>query len=300
MRIYVIGSEGQLARSLREAAQCRDDVTMVCGHRPDVDLLRPESIGTALVGFRPDVVVNPAAYTAVDRAEGEKKLAFSLNRDGAEAVARAAAAINAPIIHLSTDYVFDGTQSSPYVETDPTRPQSVYGHSKLQGEIAVAAANPRHVILRTSWVYAPFGNNFVRTMLRLAGERDSLKVVDDQHGCPTYAPDLANAIIAIAGMLMSKSDRPDQWGPFHLAGPDVTTWFAFASAIMRGSAKRGGPAVPVAPIATADYPTAAVRPANSQLSTTKLETVFGVKMPPMETSLANCLDRLISSTGSVL
>ena len=166
--------------------------------RPDVDLLRPASIAQALADFRPDIVVNPAAYTAVDKAESEPDQAFALNRDGAGAVAAAAANQGVPVIHLSTDYVFDGTKDAPYVESDPVNPQSVYGRSKLEGELAVAAANPRHIILRTSWVYAPFGTNFVRTMLRLAAERDQLRVVDDQIGCPTYAPDIAAAIIAIA------------------------------------------------------------------------------------------------------
>jgi dTDP-4-dehydrorhamnose reductase len=300
MRIYVIGSDGQVSRSLREAARHHDDVTMRCGQRPDVDLCDPTSIAMALTAFRPDVVVNPAAFTAVDRAESEECQAFRLNRDGAEAVALAAAEINVPVIHMSTDYVFDGKKTSPYVESDQTLPQSVYGHSKQQGEVAVAAANPQHVILRTSWVYAPFGNNFVRTMLRLATERDSLRVVDDQRGCPTYAPDIADAIIGIARTLTTTAETRAYYGVFHLAGADAMTWCDFARAVMAGSARRGGPSVPVAAIATSDYPTAAERPSNSQLSTAKLVSVFNVRMPAMETSLAKCLDRLIGPEGSLL
>src|SRR6202171_4014714 len=197
MRLYVIGGQGQVARSLREAAISDEDIVFGYGQRPDIDLLRPESIAQALAEFRPDLVVNPAAYTAVDKAESEPDLAFAVNRDGAGAVAVAAARQGVPVIHLSTDYVFDGRKTTAYVEADPVNPQGVYGRSKLAGELAVTAANPRNIVLRTSWVYAPFGTNFVRTMLRLASERDRLRVVDDQVGCPTYAPDIASAILAI-------------------------------------------------------------------------------------------------------
>ncbi len=293
MRVFIIGSEGQVARSLREAAVGRDDVTLACGARPDLDLSDPASVERALAAFGPDVVVNPAAYTAVDKAESEPELAFAINRDGAGAVAAAAAALDVPVIHLSTDYVFDGTKDSPYVETDPVGPTSVYGRSKLAGEEAVAAANPRHVILRTAWVYAPFGANFVRTMLRLAAERDRLRVVDDQIGCPTAAPDIAAAALDIA-MILHSNQWDDRFaGVTHLAGPAEMTWCGFATAIMNGSARRGGRAVAVDPITTADYPTPAIRPANSRLSTARLASVFGVEMPTFDRSLANCLDRLI-------
>ena len=201
MRLYVIGAEGQVARSLREAASLHENIVFGFGARPDVDLLHPGSIETAIAKFRPDVVINPAAYTAVDKAESEPEQAYSINRDGARAVANAARIQGAPVIHLSTDYVFDGNKIGAYFESDPVAPQGVYGRSKLEGELAVAEANPRHIVLRTSWVYAPFGSNFVRTMLRLAAERDRLRVVDDQIGCPTYAPDIASAIIAMARKL---------------------------------------------------------------------------------------------------
>ena len=198
MRLYVIGGEGQVARSLREAAAGDETIVFGYSRRAEVDLLQPTSIRNALADFRPDVVINPAAYTAVDKAESEPELAYAINREGAQAVAAAAAEVNAPVIHFSTDYVFDGTKDGAYIERDPVAPKGVYGKSKLEGERAVAAANPRHILLRTSWVYAPFGINFVRTMLRLAAERDRLRVVDDQIGCPTYAPDIANAAISIA------------------------------------------------------------------------------------------------------
>jgi dTDP-4-dehydrorhamnose reductase len=208
-------------------------------------------------------------------------------------VAAAAAGQGAPVIHLSTDYVFDGTKDAAYVESDPVNPQSVYGQSKRDGELAVVAANPRHIVLRTSWVYAPFGTNFVRTMLRLAGERDSLRVVDDQIGCPTYAPDIAAAAIAIAKKVTLEGWQAKFAGVTHLAGPDALTWYAFANDIVRGAALRGGRSVPISPILTSDYPTPAVRPANSRLSTLRLASVFDVRLPPLMASLADCLDRLL-------
>jgi dTDP-4-dehydrorhamnose reductase len=301
MRLYVIGADGQVARALREAASLHDDIVFGCGARPDVDLLRPESIEPALARFRPDIVINPAAYTAVDKAESEPDQAFALNRDGARAVAVAASNQDAPIIHLSTDYVFDGTKIDPYVESDPVAPQGVYGRSKLEGELAVAEASPRHIVLRTSWVYAPFGNNFVRTMLRLAEERDRLRVVDDQVGCPTYAPDIAGAIIALTRKLLGPSWHPKYAGVTHVAGPDPLTWCAFAREIIQAGAERGGRLIPIDPIATSDYPTPARRPANSRLSTARLESVFGLSLPPMKSSLADCLNQLSQrGIGSIL
>jgi dTDP-4-dehydrorhamnose reductase len=296
MRLYVIGGEGQVARSLRDAAA--RDKSIVFGHssRLEIDLLRPSSIDRALADFRPDVVINPAAYTAVDKAESEPEQAFAINRDGARTVAAAAAKQGAPIIHFSTDYVFDGKKTGPYVESDPVAPLGVYGQSKLDGEREVAAANPRHVILRTSWIYAPFGANFVRTMLRLAAERDGLRVVDDQVGCPTYAPDIAVAAIALASKLVGSSWQPHHHvGVTHLAGPDAMSWCAFARAIVAEAAKRGRRSVPVDPISTSDYPTPAARPANSRLSTARLASVFGIQLPPLTDSLNDCLDRLLQA-----
>ena len=292
MRLYVIGGEGQVARSLREAAAGDDTIVFGYSRRAEVDLLRPSSIRNALADFRPDVVINPAAYTAVDKAESEPDLAYAINREGAQAVAAAAAEVNAPVIHFSTDYVFDGTKDGAYVERDPVAPKGVYGKSKLEGERAVAAANPRHILLRTSWVYAPFGTNFVRTMLRLAAERDRLRVVDDQIGCPTYAPDIANAAIAIARQVAGVRWRQEYAGPTHLAGPDAVSWCDFARKIILQSAARGGRSVPIDPISTSEYPTPAARPANSRLSTARLSSVFDIRVQPLDKSLANCLDRL--------
>lgn len=293
MRLFVIGGEGQVARSLREVAARSDNIAFGFGARPDVDLSRPASIAKALADFRPDLVVNPAAYTAVDKAESEPDQAFAVNRDGARAVASAAADRGVPVIHLSTDYVFDGKKKGPYSETDSVRPQGVYGQSKLEGELAVAEANPKHIVLRTSWVYAPFGSNFVRTMLRLTAERDRLRVVDDQSGCPTYAPDIAEAIIAIARKWAGSDWHSKYAGVTHMAGPDVRTWCGFAREIVQRAGERGGRLIPVDPISTSDYPTPATRPANSCLSSERLQAVFGLRLPPLTSSLDDCLDRLL-------
>jgi dTDP-4-dehydrorhamnose reductase len=293
MRLFVIGTDGQVARALREAAVGYDSIVFGYGARPRLDLLRPESIRGALADFVPDIVINPAAYTAVDKAEVEPALAYAVNRDGAKAAAAAAASCGIPIIHLSTDYVFDGKKDTPYLESDSVAPQSVYGRSKLEGELAVATANPRHVILRTAWVYAPFGANFVCRILGMAPENDRLRVVDDQIGCPTYAPDIANAILTLAQQVHGAGWNDRYSGVTHLAGPDAMTWYEFARKIVRESAKRGGRALRVDPIATSDYPTPAARPANSRLSTARLASEFNIRLPPVGRSLADCLDRLI-------
>ena len=295
MRIFVIGAEGQVARSLREAGSARPQFTLGFGTRPEVDLARPETLAPAIEAFRPDIVINPAAYTAVDRAEAEPDVAFAVNRDGAGALAASAARVGAPIIHLSTDYVFDGAKATPYLETDPPAPPGVYGRSKLAGEQAVAAANPRSMILRTAWVYSPFGSNFVRTMLRLASERAMLRVVDDQIGQPPYAPDLAAAILAIAARIAGEGWRREFGGVTHIAGATKVSWCEFARAIVAGSAARGGSAPQVEAITTAEYPTAAPRPANSRLDTRRLSGLFDLALPPLDTSLATCLDRLIGA-----
>jgi dTDP-4-dehydrorhamnose reductase len=289
LRIFVTGALGQVARSLREAAAGADDVIVGHGARPAFDLMRPETIAPAIEAFAPDLVVNAAAYTAVDRAESERDLAFAINRDGARVVAEAAAKVGAPIIQLSTDYVFDGTKRGAYVETDPTSPQSVYGRSKREGEQAVASAAPRHIVLRTSWVYAPYGANFVRTMLRLSASEDRLRVVDDQFGCPSYAPDIAEAILSVARKTAAQGWRDEFAGVTHLAGPDALSWCAFARRIV---ARSGGKCVPIDAIATADRPTPARRPANSCLATGRLAALFDIRLPALEVSLGHCLARL--------
>ena len=261
--------------------------------RPNYNLSRPDEIASAIEAARPDVVINPAAYTAVDRAEDEPDLAFALNRDAPAVMAAAAERAGAVFIHYSTDYVFDGTSSTPYVETDPTGPTSVYGASKLAGERAVAAANTRHVILRTAWVCSPDGTNFLKTMLRLAAERPELKVVDDQHGSPTFAADIAAATARIAAIAVASPTGEEQCGTFHLVSEGATTWCGFAREIMAASKARGGPSVPVHAITTADFPTKARRPAYSKLDTAKVQRVYGVVMPEWRTALGVCLDGML-------
>jgi dTDP-4-dehydrorhamnose reductase len=293
VRVFVFGAEGQIARSLREAATQHRGIVIGHSGRADVDILRADQVEKALDEFAPGMVVNPAAYTAVDKAEAEP--AFAINRDGAAIVAAAAKRRGVPVIHLSTDYVFDGSKDGSYVESDPVDPQGVYGRSKLAGEHAVARANDRHVILRTSWIYAAFGSNFVRTVIRLSGGRKPLRIVDDQTGCPTYAPDVADAILAIARRIEAAGWSARFAGVTHLAGPDAVTWCQFARMIVDAAPKIGGERAVVEAISTADYPTAARRPRNSRLCCDRLAEIFDVRLPPLELSLANCLRRLFET-----
>jgi dTDP-4-dehydrorhamnose reductase len=237
--------------------------------------------------------VNAAAYTAVDRAEDQADLAFAVNRDGAARLAAAAAARGAPFVHFSTDYVFDGTKGSPYVETDTPSPLGVYGSSKEAGERAVLAANPRSVVLRTAWVCGPHGGNFVKTMLRLAAEREELRVVADQHGAPTFAADLAEAVARMAPRLVSAPAGDAAFGLFHLTGAPHTTWHGFTEEILAQAARRGHRLPRLAGIATADYPTRAARPADGRLDCSKIHRVHGMAPADWRDSLARCLDVLV-------
>jgi dTDP-4-dehydrorhamnose reductase len=291
MRLIVTGREGQIARSLRELAT--PDLEIVAVGRPELDLARPETILPVLKAARPDVVISAAAYTAVDRAESEAELAFAVNATGAGAVAEAAATLGVPVIHLSTDYVFDGGKAAPYIEDDPPGPLGIYGASKLAGEAAVAGATGNHVIVRTAWVHSPFGANFVRTMVRLAAERGEVRVVADQRGNPTYAPDLARALIKIAGNLLL-SDEAGLRGLFHLAGTGAVSRADFARAIFAGLAERGRRAPAVVPVPTADYPAPARRPANSVLDCSLIRHRHGVVLPDWRLSLEACLDRILA------
>ena len=291
MRIAVTGRQGQVARALLEAGRALGVEIITLG-RPELDLAEPETIEPAIRAASPDVVVNAAAYTNVDQAEREPEIAAEINKAGAGAVAAAAKVFRVPIIHLSTDYVFDGAKTSPYVEDDPVAPTSAYGASKLDGERAVAAANCDHVILRTAWVYAPYGNNFVRTMLALAEMREEVLVVADQRGCPTYAPDIADAIIRIAHNLLKDRSDPRLRGIFHLAGVGETTWAGFAETIFEYMAGMGLRRPILTPITSAEYPTRARRPANSRLNCAKLARIHGIELPHWQDSLATCLERL--------
>ncbi len=291
MRVLVTGTEGQVARALVERA--RKDVEIICVGRPDFDLANPSNAEAMFAGIAPDVIVSAAAYTAVDKAESEPDLAFAVNGAGAGAVARAAATLDVPVIHLSTDYVFDGTGERPLREDDPVGPVGVYGASKLAGEEAVADMTPNHVILRTAWVYAPFGGNFVRTMLRVAKTRDTLAVVADQYGTPTSALDIAAAIETVARNLVARPEDANLRGIFHLtASGGPTTWAEFATEIFRRSAARGGPMATVIPIPTSDYPTPARRPAWSCLDGGKLTALHGATLPDWRDGLEVVMERL--------
>jgi dTDP-4-dehydrorhamnose reductase len=293
IRLAVIGSQGQVARALAETGPVLDLEIIHLG-RPHLDLAAPATVQPALEAAAPDIVVNAAAYTAVDQAEREPDIAAAVNGVGAGSVAEACRALGVPIIHLSTDYVFDGDKKSPYVEEDLVAPASVYGASKLAGEKAVAAATNDYLILRTAWVYAPYGKNFVRTMLALAETRKEVRVVADQIGCPTYAPDIAMSIVRIARNLLGNPSNLQLRGVFHLTGSGETSWAGFASAIFAFLAARGLPEPELTPIASTEYPTTARRPANSRLNCAKLARVYGIELPSWRDSLGICLERILS------
>ncbi|MGO4704946.1 dTDP-4-dehydrorhamnose reductase [Microvirga sp. 2MCAF38] len=292
MRILVTGTEGQVARAMRERGILHG-VEIVPVGRPTIDLASPSGLEDTLMDLGGDIIVNAAAYTAVDQAETEPELAQAINGIGAGALAGAAAAMNIPIIQISTDYVFDGTKESPYREDDPVSPLGAYGLSKLMGEEAVAAETPNHVILRTAWVYSPFGKNFVKTMLRLAESRDEVSVVADQRGAPTSALDIADGIITISRNLVAHPKERDMRGIFHMTGAGTASWAQFAAAIFECSASFGGPTARVRPIGTLDYPTPAKRPANSVLDCTKLASLHGVALPSWRMSLEPCVKRIL-------
>ncbi|MBY3253046.1 dTDP-4-dehydrorhamnose reductase [Rhizobium laguerreae] len=290
MRIAVTGKSGQVTSALQ--ALNVPGIEIIAIGRPELDLLEPSMVSEIIEEIKPDVVVSSAAYTAVDKAESDEAAAFAINRDGARAIAAAAAELSLPVIHLSTDYVFDGDKPERYVESDPVGPVSVYGRSKLEGECAVAAANENHVILRTAWVYSTFGHNFVKTMLRLAETREELSVVNDQLGCPTSANDIAEAIVKIADRL-AKDSSPDLRGVFHLAGSGEISWAGFARYILSILEEKTGRRITVKDISTADYPTAAKRPANSRLCCDKLRSLYGVNMPEWRISARAAVTKLL-------
>jgi dTDP-4-dehydrorhamnose reductase len=294
MRLVVTGRQGQVARSLVEKGS-GTGAEIIALDRPGLDLSGPaESIIGAIEAARPDVIVSAAAYTAVDKAESEPELAFAVNEKGAEAVARAANRLGVPLIHLSTDYVFDGSKGAPYIEEDATGPAGIYGASKVAGEKAVLAKHPNTAILRTAWVYSPFGANFAKTMLRLAGDRDEIAVVADQRGNPTSALDIAEGILSVARNLAASTDE-DLRGVFHMTAPGEASWAEFAEAIFAASTVAGGPTARVRHIATADYPTAATRPTNSRLDCTKLARAHGVTLPDWHSSLKEVVTRLVQA-----
>jgi dTDP-4-dehydrorhamnose reductase len=287
MRVLVTGAGGQVGADVARLLEGRAEVA--AHTRATLDLEKPDDIRWCVREAKPDVIVNAGAYTAVDRAESDPQRAWAVNGAAPGILAEEAKRAGALLVHYSTDYVFDGALDRPYVETDATNPLSVYGRTKLEGEHAVAAAGGRHLILRTSWVYAPRGKNFMLTMLRLAAERDELRVVDDQRGAPTSSLQLARATIALFDSSREHS------GTYHATASGVTTWFGFAAAIFEGRGRRLGDAFRIpalVPIATTDYPTPARRPRNSVLSNAKLENVFGVRLGDWREGLDEALDAL--------
>jgi len=292
MKIVLLGANGQVGRELAAALPALGEV-VACG-RDRADLEHPDAVQSLLARERPDAIVNAAAYTAVDRAETEPARAELVNATAVAAIAAEARRLDAILVHYSTDYVFDGETAGRRTETDPARPLSVYGMTKLAGERAVAAAEGRHYVFRTSWVYAPHGANFLRTILRLAAERDDLAVVADQTGTPTAAALIAEITTEFLGRTGGATAPAP--GLYHLAPRGETTWHAYAEFVLT-TARAAGlplrvPAGGVRPLTTAEYPTAARRPANSRLCTAKLETALARRLPSWEDGVRSAVAAL--------
>ncbi len=287
--ILVFGAEGQVGREVMALAKAQDIQIVGCS-RTQADITDFSAVEAAISSVKPHIVLNAAAYTAVDRAETELEAAYAANVVGAKVVARAAAAQHLPVIHISTDYVFDGTKIGAYLETDPIAPLGVYGATKAEGEARVREENPRHFILRTAWVYGRFGANFLKAILRLSREREELRVVADQYGCPTATQDLAEAILAID---RASNGGFDTSGTYHFTGAGVTTWHGFASVISEAQAQATGRRPKVTPISTADYPTLARRPTNSELDSHLFGAVFGYRARDWQTRTQETVEMLL-------
>lgn len=290
-RVLLLGAGGQVGREIAVLAPGRVESLTALDHA-GLDITDASALKAALEQYRPQVVINAAAYTAVDKAESEPEKANLINAVAPGLIAQACASHGAGLIHISTDYVFDGTKTGAYVESDPVAPLGVYGASKEAGERAVREALDRHLIVRTSWVYGVHGANFLKTMLRLAGERDRLTVVADQTGCPTATRDIAEGLLTAAMQLATGDVAP---GTYHFAGTGVTTWHGFASVIVEGAARHTGRHPEVAPITTADYPTPARRPANSELSSALFARTVGYEAAPWQLRVAEVVDALFAA-----
>lgn len=297
MRILLTGTSGQVGGALLPLLRAQHEV--LAPGRSEFDLSYPDKLAAALDGLKPELIINPAAYTAVDRAEDEPELALRVNGEAPAELARWAVRKNVPLIHFSTDYVFDGSGETPWREEDTCRPLSSYGRSKWEGEKAIQASGAPHLIIRTSWVYAAQGTNFLRTMARLARERAELRVVADQFGAPTSALSIADAVAAILARRSSTAelaaDLAMARGLVHLANSGTTSWHGFACAIVEGLKARGQAvkASAVHAITTKEFPTKAIRPSNSRLDLSRLRQVFGVTPPPWEQALERELDLLV-------
>ncbi len=292
IRLAVTGLTGQVISAL--IARAPEDVEIIALGRPQLELSKKEAVLASLKAVQCDAIINLAAYTAVDRAESEPDLAMRINGEGAGFVAEAAAALNIPLLHLSTDYVFSGELDRPYREEDQTGPMSAYGRSKLEGEKRIANIHPNHVILRTAWVYSTSGTNFVKTMLRLGETIDEVGVVSDQVGNPTYAFDIADALFLISRRLIT-DNASDLRGVFHMVGQGDASWAEFARMIFETAYRNGRSETKVKPITTSDYPTSAKRPANSRLDTSKLKRFYDVSLPDWHTSVEDCVQQLLKN-----
>ena len=285
LRILISGQHGQVSQALQQHLQSMGEL-IVLG-RDQLDLSQPESIRPVVRDIKPDLIINAAAHTAVDQAESEPDLAFAINATSPGVFAEEAAALGVPLIHYSTDYVFDGSKAGPWVEADTPHPLGVYGNSKLAGERAIAAAGGQHLILRTSWVYSLTGRNFLLTMQRLLQEREKLSIVADQIGAPTWA----GTIAASTGALIERwrDGAPGAWGVYHLTASGETSWFGFAEAIGQQLINSGKPCAALEPIASSAYPTPAARPLNSRLDCSLLQREWGVSQPDWHDALLECL-----------
>ncbi|WP_405119316.1 dTDP-4-dehydrorhamnose reductase [Pseudomonas leptonychotis] len=285
MKILLLGQHGQVSQELQRALHGADELTVL--GREQLDLAQPELIRQHVQRLRPELIINAAAHTAVDQAESEQELAFAINATGPGILAEEAAALGAPLIHYSTDYVFDGSQAEPYRESDSTNPLSVYGRSKLAGEQAIQAVGGMHLILRTSWVYSQHGKNFLLTMQRLLQERESLSVVADQIGAPTWAGTVAQTTAQLIEQWRTGHGGP--WGVYHLTAQGETSWFGFASAIAAHLHSQGKPVATLHSIPSSAYPTPAQRPLNSRLDCSCLQQDWQVQLPTWRQALAECL-----------
>lgn len=288
-KVLVIGKSGQVASALlRSSAQSPLDYYFA-GH-DEADLASNLSLTKVFRTHQPDLVINCAAYTAVDKAEEESDLAITVNASGPSFLAGLCHAATIPLIHLSTDYVFDGSKGSPYQETDLIQPCNSYGRSKAAGEAIVRAVLEQHIIVRLAWVYGETGKNFFNTMLRLGREKSEIGIVDDQYGSPSYAGDIATVLDVIARRVLEDAEFIN-WGTFHLTNEGITTWFGFATRIFDLARHKGYPAVAIQQLKTADYPTLATRPAYSVLDCTKIQNEFNVKLRPWEDGLFECIKK---------
>lgn len=298
-KILITGVNGQVGHALKELLD--NDTTshaptsIVSLSRSELDLSHPDQIRKAVQAIKPDLIINPAAYTAVDKAESEPELAYAVNATAPRILAEEAAKISARLIHFSTDYVYNGSKAVPYIETDLTEPLSIYGKSKLAGETAIREVGLPHLIFRTSWVYGAYGKNFLKTILRLATEREELRIVADQHGAPTSAGSIAGAISQVI-----RTWHPDTTGVYHMVNAGQTTWHGFASAIVEEyrslQTEKNWPllkAQGIKPISTQEFPTSAARPANSCLDTTKLSRDFSIQLPDWRDALKTEFVKLV-------